>query len=443
MNHFETKNGEMYCEGVSLTELAREVGTPFYCYSSATLERHYTVFSEALASQPALRSPKNEAPLVAYATKANSNLAVLSTLAALGSGADTVSEGEIRKALKAGIAASKIVFSGVGKTDEEMAFALKTGIHQINVESRVEMERLSRVAQSLNLIAPVVIRINPGVGAGGHAKITTGGARDKFGVSADEALKLYAEAAGSRFIAPLGIACHIGSQITDLAPMQEAFARMRGWVEQLRAGGLSVERLDLGGGLGVPYFNQKEPPSVKDFAEMVALTAGHLGVHYAFEPGRLIAANAGVLVSRVVHVNERSESGQTFLVLDAAMNDLLRPALYDAYHDIRPVVSGPKNAITGDTVTYDVVGPVCETGDTFTRGRDLPRLKAGDLVAFMTAGAYGAVMGSEYNSRPLAPEVLVRDGDWAIVRPRPTYDEMMAREAVPTWFRPEPKRAIA
>jgi diaminopimelate decarboxylase len=438
MNHFETKDGEMHCEGVSVTELAREVGTPFYCYSSATLERHFTVFAEALAAQPALRSPKNEAPLVAYAAKANSNLAVLSTLAALGCGADTVSEGEIRKALKAGIPAGKIVFSGVGKTDDEMAFALKTGIHQINVESRVEMERLARVAQSLNVIAPVVIRINPGVGAGGHAKITTGGARDKFGVSADEALKLYAEAASQRFIAPLGIACHIGSQITDLAPMQAAFARMKGWVQDLRAEGLSVERLDLGGGLGVPYFNQKEPPSPGDFAEMVALTAGDLGVRYAFEPGRLIAANAGILVSRVVHINERAESGQNFLVLDAAMNDLLRPALYDAYHDIRPVAAGQN-----DMVTYDVVGPVCETGDTFTRGRDLPRLKAGDLVAFMTAGAYGAVMGSEYNSRPLAPEVLVRDGDWAIVRPRPTYEEMMARESVPGWFRPEPKRATA
>lgn len=438
MNHFETKNGEMYCEGVSVTEIASDVGTPFYCYSSATLERHFTVFSEALASQPALRSPKNEAPLVAYATKANSNLAVLSTLASLGSGADTVSEGEIRKALKAGIPADKIVFSGVGKTDDEMAFALKTGIHQINVESRIEMERLARVAQSLNVIAPVVIRINPGVGAGGHAKITTGGARDKFGVSADEALKLYAEAASQRFVAPLGIACHIGSQITDLAPLQAAFSKMRGWVEQLRAEGLSVERLDLGGGLGVPYFNQKEPPSPQDFAQMTALTVGDLGVRYAFEPGRLIAANAGILVSRVIHINERAENGQTFLVLDAAMNDLLRPALYDAYHDIRPVVAG-----RNDTVNYDVVGPVCETGDTFTRGRDLPRLKAGDLVAFMTAGAYGAVMGSEYNSRPLAPEVLVRDADWAIVRPRPTYEDMMARESVPGWFRPEPKRATA
>ncbi len=438
MNHFETKQGEMYCEGVSVTELAAQVGTPFYCYSSATLERHYTVFHDALAAQPALRGPKNEAPLVAFACKANSNLAVLSTLAALGCGADTVSEGEIRKALKAGIPASKIVFSGVGKTDAEMAFALKTGIHQINVESRVELERLSKVAQSLDMIAPVVIRINPGVGAGGHAKITTGGARDKFGVSSEEALKLYAEASSLRFVAPLGIACHIGSQITNLEPMRAAFAKMRGWVEQLRAEGLSVERLDLGGGLGVPYFNQPEPPSPADFADMVALTAGDLGLRYAFEPGRLIAANAGILVSRVVHINERSENGQNFLVLDAAMNDLIRPALYDAYHDIRPVADG-----SNDRVTYDVVGPVCETGDTFTRGRELPRLKAGDLVAFMSAGAYGAVMGSEYNSRPLAPEVLVRDGDWAIVRPRPSYDEMMAREHVPDWSGAEPKRARA
>ncbi|MGZ3306293.1 MAG: diaminopimelate decarboxylase, partial [Asticcacaulis sp.] len=378
-----------------------------------------------------------EAPLVAYAMKANSNLAVLSTLAALGSGADTVSEGEIRKALKAGIPASKIVFSGVGKTDAEMAFALKTGIHQINVESAAEMERLARVAQSLNVIAPVVIRINPGVGAGGHAKITTGGARDKFGVSADEALRLYAEASSARFIAPLGIACHIGSQITNLEPLRAAFTKMRGWVEALRAEGLSVERLDLGGGLGVPYFNQPEPPSPRDFAEMTALTVGHLGLRYAFEPGRLIAANAGILVSRVVHVNERSENGQNFLVLDAAMNDLLRPALYDAFHDIRPVVSGGN-----DTVSYDVVGPVCETGDTFTRDRELPRMKAGDLVAFMTAGAYGAVMASEYNSRPLAPEVLVRDGQWAIVRPRPTYDEMMARETVPEWAEPDLPGAV-
>lgn len=439
MNHFDYAGGQLHCEQVPLKDLADTVGTPLYVYSSATLERHYGVFSSALGAQPALVSPKGEAPLIAYAMKANSNLGVLRTLGLMGCGADTVSEGEIRKALKAGIPAHKIVFSGVGKRDSEMAFALKAGIYQMNVESRPELERLAAVAASLNMVAPVVIRINPGVGAGGHAKITTGGAKDKFGISAEEALALYAEASAHRYLAPMGIACHIGSQITDLTPLQSAFSLMRGWVEQLRANGLSVERLDLGGGLGVPYFNQKEPASVTDYAEMAALAVGNLGVRYTFEPGRLIAANAGVLVSRVVHVHERSESGQKFLVLDAAMNDLLRPALYDAFHDIRPVAAPVDDA----TDTYDVVGPVCETGDTFTRGRELPVLKEGDLVAFMTAGAYGAVMGSEYNSRPLAPEVLVRDADWAVVRPRPSYDEMMAREPLPDWLRPGPRVASA
>ncbi len=429
MNHFEYRDGELYCEGVRLRDLADTLGTPLYVYSSATLERHFTVFSDAVSAQPALLSPRGEAPLVAYATKANSNLAVLATLAAQGAGADTVSEGEIRKALKAGIPAEKIVFSGVGKTDAEMAFALKAGIYQLNVESRPELERLARVAASLDMVAPFVIRINPGVGAGGHAKITTGGAKDKFGISAEEALKLYAEAASNPNLAPMGLACHIGSQITDLTPLQEAFTRMRGWVEDLRAHGLGVERLDLGGGLGVPYFNQKEPASPQQYADMTALAIGNLGVRYTFEPGRLIAANAGVLLSRVIHVHEREDSHQKFLVLDAAMNDLLRPALYDAFHDIRPL-----KAHTNQTATYDVVGPVCETGDTFTRDRDMPEQQAGDLVAFMSAGAYGAVMGSEYNSRPLAPEVLVRDAGWAIVRPRPSYDEMMAREPIPEWL---------
>lgn len=439
MNHFEYDNDELNCEGVSLTELAAQVGTPLYVYSSATLERHYNVFAEALDAQPALKSPKGEGPLIAYAMKANSNLSVLATLAAQGCGADTVSEGEIRKALLAGIPASKIVFSGVGKTDAEMAFALKAGIYQLNIESRPELERLAAVAASLNMVAPFVIRINPGVGAGGHAKITTGGARDKFGISAEEALRLYADAAANPNLAPVGLACHIGSQISDLTPLQTAFSKMRGWVEELRANGLSVERLDLGGGLGVPYFNQKDPAGVIDYAEMTALSVGNLGVRYAFEPGRLIAANAGVLVSKVIHVHERADSAQKFLVLDAAMNDLLRPALYDAFHDIRPVA----RPLTNETATYDVVGPVCETGDTFTRGREMPKLKTGDLVAFMTAGAYGAVMGSEYNTRPLAPEVLVRDADWSIVRPRPTYEDMMRREPLADWFTPSPRAKTA
>jgi diaminopimelate decarboxylase len=288
------------------------------------------------------------------------------------------------------------------------------------------------------MVASFVIRTNPGVGAGGHEKITTGGAKDKFGISAEEALNLYAGAAGHPNLAPMGIACHIGSQILDLKPLQEAFTKMRGWVEDLRAGGLSVERLDLGGGLGVPYFNQKEPASVADYAEMVALAAGNLGVRYTFEPGRLIAANAGVLISRVIHVHERTDSGQKFLVVDAAMNDLIRPAMYDAYHDIRPVARP-----TNETAVYDVVGPICETGDTFTRGRDMPVQQAGDLVAFMSAGAYGAVMGSEYNTRPLAPEVLVRDADWSVVRARPSYEQIIAQEAIPGWFTPAPKAEVA
>ena len=439
MNHFDYRSGVLNCEQVPLAAIADAVGTPVYVYSSATLERHYDVFSGALAAKAELTGPKGEAPLIAFAMKANSNLGVLETLARRSCGADTVSEGEIRKALKAGIPAARIVFSGVGKSDAEMAFALKAGIYQLNVESRPELERLAAVAQSLDMVAPVVLRINPGVGAGGHAKITTGGARDKFGISAEEAIQLYAEAAAHPNLAPLGIACHIGSQITSLEPLQDAFSRMKDWVQQLRGQGLSVERLDLGGGLGVPYFNQKTPPSPQDYAEMAALTVGRLDVRYTFEPGRLIAANAGVLVARITHIHERLDSDQKFLVLDAGMNDLLRPALYDAYHDIRPVAEPDSDA----AATYDVVGPVCETGDTFTRGRELPVMQAGDLVAFMTAGAYGAVMASEYNSRPLAPEVLVRDADWAVVRPRPSYDEMMAREAQPAWFAPRPKIATA
>jgi diaminopimelate decarboxylase len=430
MNHFDYRDGALYAEDVALEDLAQAMGTPVYVYSSATLERHYRVFNEAVSSKPELKSASGEAPLVAFATKANSNLAVLATLAAQGAGADTVSEGEIRKALKAGIAPEKIVFSGVGKRDEEMAFALETGIFQINVESRVELMRLAHVAAARNMIAPVSLRINPGVGAGGHAKITTGGARDKFGISAEEAMALYAEAAGHPNLAPVGLACHIGSQITSLEPMQSTFSKMRDWVKDLRKQGLSVERVDLGGGLGVPYFNQKEPPSPAEFAEMVALTMGNLNVRYTFEPGRLIAANAGVLLSRVIHVHERTDSGQKFLVIDAAMNDLLRPALYDAFHHIQPV----RQRADGARDVYDVVGPVCETGDTFTRDRELPKLVQGDLIAFMSAGAYGAAMSGEYNTRPLAPEVLVRDASWAIVRPRPSYEEMMAREAMPEWI---------
>ena len=421
MNHFELSGGELACEGVPLSRIAEAVGTPVYVYSSATLERHFTVLRDALTGG-GLRDP-----LIAFAVKANSNVAVLRTLANLGAGADVVSEGEIRRALAAGVPPQRIVFSGVGKTEAEVEFAVETGVAEINVESEPELALVNRVAQRLGKRQAIAIRVNPDVSAGGHAKISTGKAENKFGVSFSEAERLYANAANMAGVRPVGVACHIGSQITDLAPMEAAFGKMRGLVERIRAEGLPLERLDLGGGLGVPYFNQPEPPSPAEYAAMIARATEGLDVQFAFEPGRMIAANAGVLVSRVIHVNERPE-GRRFLVLDAGMNDLIRPAMYDAFHDIRPVK--PRE---GETWTYDVVGPICETGDTFTRDRPLPRLEAGDLVAFMTAGAYGAVMASEYNSRLLVPEVLVKGDQWAIVRPRPTYDDMLSREQAPPW----------
>jgi len=423
MNHFEPRDGALACEGVSLAALAEAVGTPFYVYSTATLERHYQVFAAALRAHPELGEPH-----IAYAVKANSNLSVLVTLARQGAGADTVSEGEIRRALAAGIPAAKIVFSGVGKTSAELAFALTAGVAQINVESEPELKTLSGVARALAIRPAVVIRVNPDVGAGGHAKISTGKADNKFGVSLAEAERLYAAASADAALNMVGLACHIGSQITDLAPLEAAFGVMRDLALRLRAQGYKVDRLDLGGGLGVPYFNHPTPPTPGAYAAMAAKTVGQLGFALAFEPGRVIAANAGILVSRVIHVHERPE-GRRFLVLDAAMNDLIRPAMYDAYHDIRAVSPRP-----GEPLLYDVVGPVCETGDTFTRDRLLPPLEAGDLVAFMSAGAYGAVMSSEYNTRPLIPEVLVKGRDFAVVRPRPTYDEMLAREPRAPWL---------
>jgi len=316
----------------------------------------------------------------------------------------------------------------VGKTNGEIAFALEVGVGQINVESEPELGAVASIARESGRCAPVAIRVNPDIAAGGHAKISTGAAESKFGVSRGEAERLYAAAAADPALKVRGIACHIGSQITDLAPMASAFAVMRELVLDLRRGGLPVERLDLGGGLGVPYFNQPDPPGPQAFAAVAAKAAEGLDVQAVFEPGRFIAANAGILLASVIHVHERPE-GRRFLVLDAAMNDLIRPAMYDAWHDLRPVRSrqGPRR-------DYDVVGPVCETGDTFARARPLPPLESGDLVAFMSAGAYGAVMASEYNTRPLAPEVLVRGAEWALVRRRPTYEEILAREPAAPWL---------
>jgi diaminopimelate decarboxylase len=418
MNHFELRGGELWCEGVRLADIAAAVGTPTYVYSTATLERHYRAFAEAFEGKA----------LIAYAVKANSNLSVLKTLAALGAGALTVSDGEIRRALAAGIPAERIVFSGVGKTDEELAFALEAGVAEINIESPPELDRLVAIARRKGLRAKIAFRVNPDVGAGGHAKISTGKADNKFGVSFEEAEDLYARAAAEPALEPLGVTCHIGSQITDLAPLEQAFVKMRGLVVRLRERQLSVRRLDLGGGLGVPYFNHPEPPSPAEFAATVRRVLDGLDIELAFEPGRVIAANAGVLLTRVIHVYERPH-GKRFLVLDAAMNDLVRPAMYDAFHDLRPVA-----ASSAEVQKFDVVGPVCETGDTFARDRALPALRAGDLACFMSAGAYGATMSSEYNTRPLVPEVLVKGDRYAVVRRRPTYEEMLAREPIAQWL---------
>ncbi len=407
-----------------LESIAAGAGTPVYVYSSATLTRHHGLLRQALDAHRSALGPS----LIAFAVKANSNLSVLATLARLGCGADTVSEGEIRRALAAGVPADRIIFSGVGKTDAELAFAIAAGVRQINVESGAELERLIAVAAGKGAAPEIAIRVNPDIGAGGHARITTGGATDKFGVPVEEAFDLYARAAASPHVTPVGLACHIGSQILDLAPMEAAFRTLRETTLELRARGFEVTRLDLGGGLGVPYHGQAETPSIDAYVAMCARALDGLGVEAAFEPGRLLAANAGVLVSRVIQVNQRAD-GRRFLVLDAGMNDLMRPALYDAFHDLVPVAERP-----GEPALYDPVGPICESTDVFARDRLLPPIEAGDLVAFMSAGAYGAVLSSEYNSRPLVPEVLVNGGEWAIVRKRPTYEEMWAREPRAGWL---------
>ena len=422
MNFFEVRGGELFCEDVPLSLIAQTVGTPVYVYSAATLERHYSVFKNAFAARRAL---------IAFAVKANSNLSVLSTLARLGAGADTVSEGEIRRALAAGVPPERIVFSGVGKTSQELIFAIRTGVSEINVESEPELDALNLLAGRLGVRPTLTIRVNPDIAAGGHDKIATGKNDNKFGVSISEAERLYAKASASAWLNPVGVACHIGSQISDLSPMREAFAKMRDLVLSLRAKGLTVERLDLGGGLGAPYFDQPDPPSPAEFAAVVEEALAGLQIDLVFEPGRVIAANAGVLLASVIHTHERP-TGKRFLVVDAAMNDLVRPAMYDAFHDLRPVRTPRPGA---NLSAMDVVGPVCETGDTFSRDRVLPPLAPGDLVAFMTAGAYGATMSSEYNSRPLVPEVLVSGDKFAVVRPRPTYDEMLAREPLAPWLR--------
>ena len=427
MHHFAYRRGAsnqnvLHAEEVDLADLAGSIGTPFYCYSTATLERHYRVFADSFAGMPGT--------LVCYSVKANSNLGVLATLARAGAGMDVVSEGELHRALAVKVAPEKIVFSGVGKTRDEMAFALDRGIFAFNVESEPELRSLSEVAVAKGRTARIAIRVNPDVDAKTHHKIATGKAENKFGVPFAEALPLYGLARELPNIEASGVHMHIGSQITDLAPFRNAFALLKELVGSLRAGSFAIDFVNLGGGLGIPYRDdQPAPPLPSDYAKLVREVIGNLGLRLLFEPGRMITGNAGILVSRVLYV--KRGAAKTFTIIDAAMNDLLRPTLYEAHHEILPVVAPEPGT---PTIVTDVAGPVCETGDYLALGRTLPQLHPGDLIAVMTAGAYGAVLASEYNSRLLVPEVLVAGNRHAVTRPRPSYDDMLEAERLPDWL---------
>ncbi|WP_343080790.1 diaminopimelate decarboxylase [Ostreiculturibacter nitratireducens] len=421
MDHFLYKDGILHAEDVAIPDIAATIGTPFYVYSTATLERHYRLFEEALAPLP---------HLVCFAMKANSNQAVIRTLGNLGAGMDVVSVGEYLRAKAAGVPGDRIVFSGVGKTREEMRVALEGGIRQFNVESEPEMRALSEVAVSLGVAAPIAIRVNPDVDAKTHEKIATGKKENKFGIPITRAREVYAEAARLPGLEVVGIDVHIGSQLTELEPYELAYTKVADLARALRADGHDIRRLDLGGGLGIPYTRSNEaPPLPKDYGDLIKRTVGDLGCEIEIEPGRLIVGNAGLLVAQVIYVKNGED--RDFLILDAAMNDLIRPAMYGAHHDIVPLVEPAPDA---GHQPYDVVGPVCESGDTFARGRPLPPMAEGDRVAFRSAGAYGAVMASEYNSRPLVPEVLVKGDHFAVIRSRPSFDEMINRDTIPEWL---------
>ncbi|WP_421693137.1 diaminopimelate decarboxylase [Aestuariivirga sp.] len=419
MHHFAYRDGVLHAEDVNLKELAGEIGTPFYCYSSATLERHYKVMQDAFAGTD---------HMICYAMKANSNQAVIRTMAELGAGMDVVSEGELRRALAAGVPARKIVFSGVGKTAREMALALREGIACFNVESEPELDLLSEVARRVGQRATVSIRVNPDVDAKTHHKISTGKAEDKFGISYKQARDVYARAAALPGIDVAGIDMHIGSQITELEPFEKAFRLMGELTAELRSDGHNIRHLDLGGGLGVPYRGTNDvPPHPDEYAAMVKRVLGPLNLKFVLEPGRMIVGNAGILVSRVIYVKDGTE--KHFVIQDAAMNDLIRPTLYDAYHEIIPV---DETAGT-ETMTADVVGPVCESGDYLAKSRKLPKVSQGDLLATLTAGAYGAVQAGTYNTRPLVPEVLVKEAHWALIRPRQSYEELIGMDQLAPW----------
>jgi diaminopimelate decarboxylase len=421
MDHFLYRDGQLHAEDVAVRDIAATIGTPFYCYSAATLTRHYHLFTEALSPLP---------HLVCFAIKSLSNIAVLKLLGDLGAGMDVVSGGEYRRARAAGVPGDRIVFSGVGKTREEMHLALTGGIRQFNVESEPEMRALSDVAQSLGLRAPITIRVNPDVDAKTHEKIATGKSENKFGIPIARASEVYAEAARLPGLEVVGIDVHIGSQLTDLAPFELAYTKVADLTRRLRSEGHTIRRLDLGGGLGIPYARSNDaPPLPVDYGALIKRTVGDLGVEVQIEPGRLISGNAGILVSSVIYV--KNGEGRDFLIVDAAMNDLVRPSMYGAHHDIVPVTE-PAPGI--DVPVFDVVGPVCETGDTFAKARPVAPLAEGDLIAIRSAGAYGAVMASEYNSRPLIPEILVKGDHFAVIRARPTFDEMLSRDTIPAWL---------
>ena len=421
MDHFLYRDGQLYAEDVPVAEIAAAVGTPVYVYSTATLLRHFRLFDEALAWGP---------HLVCYAMKAASNQAILKTLAEAGAGMDVVSGGEYARAKAAGVPGERIVFSGVGKTREEIRTALEGGIRQFNIESEPEMRAISEVASELGVVAPVTVRVNPDVDAKTHAKIATGKSENKFGIPIARAREVYAEAAALPGLKVVGIDVHIGSQLTELEPFAMAYRKVAELTEALRGDGHEITRLDLGGGLGIPYTRSNEaPPLPVEYGAMIERELGHLGCEIEIEPGRLIAGNAGILVSEVIYLKEGE--GRNFLILDAAMNDLIRPAMYEAHHDIVPVVE-PEAGL--EQSPLDIVGPVCESGDTFAKGRMMPALGPGDLVAFRSAGAYGAVMSSEYNTRALIPEVLVKGDQFAVIRRRPSFEEIINRDSLPEWL---------
>ncbi len=421
MDHFLYRDGALYAEDVPISEIAAAVGTPFYVYSTATLLRHFQLFDDALEGTD---------HLVCYAMKAASNQAILKTLAQAGAGMDVVSGGEYMRAKAAGVPGDRIVFSGVGKTADEIRTALTGGIRQFNVESEPEMEVINAVAQELDVVAPITVRVNPDVDAKTHAKIATGKSENKFGIPIARASEVYAHAARLPGLEVIGIDVHIGSQLTELEPFELAYTKVAELTEKLRSEGHDIRRLDLGGGLGIPYTRSNDaPPLPVEYGALIKKTLGHLGCEIEIEPGRLIAGNAGLMVSKVIYV--KSGEGRDFLILDGAMNDLIRPAMYEAYHDI-VAVHEPAPGV--EQQPYDIVGPVCETGDTFAKQRDMPPLNAGDLVAFRSAGAYGAVMSSEYNTRPLIPEVLVHGDQFAVIRERPSFDEIINRDTIPPWL---------